>query len=158
VAGIMTDNTAVQKGGHHNKEVNRKMWKAVRGNPSKQFDRRKAGDTLKSIADDYGISMQAVHQYLLRVDDKAYKDAREIAGDAFATEMLRVASDDTIEPSRARNVINSTQFLLERRYKTYQRTEKLEVTHNDITNRLASGRKRLSNVIDAETVETKAIE
>jgi len=142
--------------GHENKAANSKVWQYTKGNINLLFRRIESGEKLQSIADDIGVSYQAVHQYLLRADETAYKNAREIAADYFYAGLVEIASDETIEPARARNMINVGTFGLERRYaKTYGRKDSLEVTGQvDITNRLQAGRKRLADAaIDIEAVE-----
>jgi len=154
VAGIMTDNTAVQKGGHSNSATNQTVWKWCNSKPEKVFNALIEGKSIRTLAKEIGISRSAMHAWLLRQEPKW----ADIVADSIMVETIEVA-DTEEDTTRAKTMCNVRQFALERRFpKQYGRTDKVEITTNDITNRLASGRKRLSNVIDAETVETKAIE
>ena len=140
--------------GHENKASNSKVWQYTKGNINQLFRRIEAGDKLQDIADDIGVSAQAIHQYLLRADETAYKNAREIAADYLYARLVEVAADNDIEPARARNMINVGTFGLERRYsQTYGRRDQLEVTRSvDLTARLHAARKRIAEhgIIDAE--------
>jgi len=144
--------------GHENKDINKKAWRFTKGDPSSLFRRIETGAKLEDIANDIGCTPQAIHQYLLRVDETAYKNAREIAADYLYTGLVGVAADKDIEPARARNMINVGTFGLERRYsQTFGRKDKLEVTGQvDIVSRLHAARKRMNeSAIDAEAIESQ---
>jgi len=140
--------------GHDNRQSNSLIWRATNGKPEILFNMLEAGETMTAIAAELNVSQQAIRQYMLRVDPEAYHNARQIAADYQMTELESVAADDTIDCARARNIINVGQFKLERRYsKQYGRTDKVEITTNDITDRLSAGRKRMSGVIEADVVD-----
>jgi len=133
--------------GHENKAINKKAWRFTKGNPSKLFKRIEAGEPLSSIAEQCGVTKQGLQQYLLRVDEDAYKNARQIAADYLYAGLVDIAADETIDVARARNMINVGMFGLERRYsKQYGRSDRLEVTGQiDIVARLNAGRKRIAD-------------
>ena len=88
------------------------------------------GDTLKEIALGYGVTLQAVQQWLLRNHPKDYQLVQDIVADNMADEMVSVAYNTEIEVPRARNIINSLQFRLERRHSSrYGQHTKQEVIH-----------------------------
>jgi len=114
-------------------------------------------ESLRQVSERLGMPIGTLYMWIMQYEGDKYQSIRQKLADSMAGDMIESASSD--EPNVARVKANVSQFILERRFpKQYGRTDKVEITTNDITNRLASGRKRLSNVIDAETVATKAIE
>jgi len=130
-----------------------------------------ASDPLTTIAkqaERLGVTRGALYGWILNYEGDKYKEIINALPDLMAGESLDIADgvitekvtlDDgrtvsqPMQPARARNAINARQFIMERRFPNkYGKLDRVEITTNDITDRLSAGRKRMTGVIEAEVV------
>ena len=128
------------------------------------------GSTLRKSCLKYGISLASFHSIVSERRDilEVYQRAREMRADLDVDQILDISDDETIDPQRARNMIEARKWRASKQYaKVYG--DKLDISstqtisildvRQEALKRVLDFRGQANEIFDAETVpEAPAIE
>lgn len=121
------------------------------------------GSTLRKSCDKFGIALSSFHAIVSGRRDisEAYQRAREMRADLDVDQILDISDDETIDPQRARNMIEARKWRASKQYaKVYG--DKLDISstqtisildvRQEALKRVLDFRGQANEIFDAETV------